>query len=62
MTRLKTIGLWILQALLAIVMIGPGMQKFTSPAWQRMFRVWGYPEHFYLFVGAVEVVGDVEVR
>jgi putative oxidoreductase len=59
MARLKTIGLWILQALLALVMIGPGIQKFTSPVWQRMFRAWGYPDHFYLVIGAIEVAAGV---
>ena len=52
-------GRWILSAVLAVVMVGPGLQKFTSPVWQRMFRSWGYPEHFYLVIGAVEVVGGV---
>jgi putative oxidoreductase len=59
MKRLKTIGLWILQLLLAVVMIGPGSQKFTSPTWERMFRTWGYPDNFYLVVGAVEVIGGI---
>jgi uncharacterized membrane protein YphA (DoxX/SURF4 family) len=44
---------------LALVMVGPGLQKFTSPVWQRMFRAWGYPEHFYLVIGAVEVVAGI---
>jgi putative oxidoreductase len=59
MARLKIIGLWILQVLLAVVMIGPGWQKFTSPVWERMFRVWGYPEHFYLVIGGIEVAGGL---
>ena len=56
MARLKMIGLWILTLLLAVVMIGPGSQKFTGPTWERMFRTWGYPDHFYLVIGAIEVV------
>jgi uncharacterized membrane protein YphA (DoxX/SURF4 family) len=59
MTRLKTIGIWLLQILLALPMVGPGMQKFTSPVWQRMFRTWGYPEHFYLVIGAIEVIAGI---
>ncbi len=55
MGRLKIIGLWLLQIALAIVMIGPGLQKFTGPTWERMFRAWGYPDHFYLVIGAIEV-------
>ena len=56
MARIKTIALWMLQALLALAMIGPGLQKFTSPMWERMFRIWGYPDHFYLVIGAIEVI------
>lgn len=59
MRRLKAIGLWILTILLAVVMVGPGMQKFTSPVWERMFRTWGFPDHFYLVIGAIEVVGGI---
>jgi uncharacterized membrane protein YphA (DoxX/SURF4 family) len=59
MTRLKTIGIWLLQILLAVLMVGPGSQKFTSPVWQRMFRTWGYPDHFYLVIGAIEVVAGI---
>src|SRR5688572_26570279 len=55
MARLKTIGLWIITLFLAVIMVGPGAQKFTSPMWERMFRVWGYPDHFYLVIGAIEV-------
>ena len=59
MTRLKTIGIWLLQILLAVLMVGPGTQKFTSPVWQRMFRTWGFPDHFYLVIGAIEVVAGI---
>jgi uncharacterized membrane protein YphA (DoxX/SURF4 family) len=59
MKRARTVGLWIVTLLAAAVMIGPGLQKFTSPIWQRMFRVWGYPEHFYLVIGAIEVVAGI---
>ena len=59
MARIKTVLLWILQVLLAVVMVGPGSQKFTSPTWERMFRTWGYPDGFYLVIGAIEVVAGV---
>ena len=59
MQLLKTIGKWVLQLLLAVVMVGPGMQKFTSPTWERIFRNWGYPYHFYLVIGAIEVAGGI---
>jgi putative oxidoreductase len=59
MKTLATGGKWLLAVLLAVVMVGPGSQKFTSPTWERMFRTWGYPDGFYLVIGAIEVVGGV---
>jgi uncharacterized membrane protein YphA (DoxX/SURF4 family) len=59
MRYLRSGGTWLLQLLLAAVMAGPGSQKFTSPVWERMFRAWGYPDGFYLVIGAVEVVGGI---
>ena len=59
MARVKLAALWIVTVFLAVVMIGPGQQKFTSPTWERMFRTWGYPDHFYLLIGAIEVAGGV---
>jgi uncharacterized membrane protein YphA (DoxX/SURF4 family) len=59
MARVKGVLLWIVTIFLAVVMIGPGMQKFTGPTWERMFRAWGYPDHFYLLIGAIEVAGGI---
>lgn len=59
MKALATGGKWLLAVLLAVVMVGPGSQKFTSPTWERMFRAWGYPDGFYLVIGAIEVVGGI---
>lgn len=59
MTYLKIGGKWILQALLAFAMTGAGVAKFTGPAWERMFRQWGYPEGFYLVIGVVEAAGGI---
>jgi len=59
MKRARTVGLWIVTLLAAAVMIGPGVQKFTSPVWRRMFKVWGYPDEFYLVIGAIEVVAGI---
>lgn len=56
MRKLKIGGVWLLQGLMALAMTGSGVQKFTSPAWERMFRVWGYPDHFYAVIGVVETV------
>jgi uncharacterized membrane protein YphA (DoxX/SURF4 family) len=59
MKYLRTGGKWLLQLALAILMAGPGSQKFTGSTWERMFRTWGYPDGFYLVIGAVEVVAGI---
>jgi putative oxidoreductase len=59
MKYLKVGGTWVLTLLLAVVMVGPGSSKFTGRTWERMFRQWGYPDGFYLVIGAIEVIGGV---
>lgn len=59
MKHVKMIGTWVLTILLAVLMVGPGSQKFTSDTWERMFRRWGYPDGFYLVIGAVEVIAGI---
>jgi putative oxidoreductase len=59
MKYVKTGVTWLLQVLLAVLMAGPGTSKFTGPTWERMFRTWGYPDGFYLVIGAVEVVAGI---
>jgi putative oxidoreductase len=59
MKYVRTGATWLLQVLLALLMAGPGWQKFTSPVWERMFRAWGYPDGFYLVIGSVQVVGGI---
>jgi putative oxidoreductase len=52
-------GTWLLTILMAVLMVGPGSQKFTGNTWARMFREWGYPDGFYLVIGAIEVIGGI---
>ena len=59
MRKAAFIFIWLVQALMAVVMTGSGVQKFTNPAWERMFRVWGYPDYFYVVIGVIEVIGGV---
>jgi putative oxidoreductase len=59
MKYLRIGGTWLLTILLAVLMVGPGSQKFTGNTWQRMFRQWGYPDGFYLVIGAIEVVAGL---
>jgi putative oxidoreductase len=57
MTRARPILLWLCQVALALLFLRAGAAKFTSPMWPRMFARWGYPDHFYLVIGALEVAG-----
>jgi len=57
--RAGVVGLWLVTVFQALVMTGSGIEKFTKPAWERMFRVWGYPDHFYLVIGAIEALCGV---
>jgi putative oxidoreductase len=59
MHKAVRIGLWICQAALAVMFLFVGAAKFTSPLWARMFARWGYPDHFYLVIGAVEVAAGL---
>ena len=60
MRRLQWILVWVLQILLAALFAIQGVIKLAgSPRWVARFRAWGYPEHFYLFVGVLELAGGV---
>jgi putative oxidoreductase len=59
MQNVRRIALWCCQAALALMFLFAGAAKFTSPMWPRMFTRWGYPDHFYLVVGAIEVAAGL---
>jgi len=51
---------WVLQILLAALFAVQGVLKLMgSPNWVARFSHWGYPAHFYLAVGAAELVGAI---
>ena len=56
MQRVLQVAVWLCQAMLAAMFLFAGSAKFTRPVWARMFARWGYPDDFYLLIGAVEVV------
>ena len=58
--KLKTILLWALQILLALLFLAAGSGKFLgSEVWQQKFLDWGYPNNFYLVIGAVETIAAI---
>ena len=60
MSRSKTILLWVLQVLLAALFLMSSILKLTShPVAVEMFENYGYPDNFYLLVGAIELLGAI---
>jgi uncharacterized membrane protein YphA (DoxX/SURF4 family) len=59
MQKVVRVALWLCQALLALMFVAAGAGKFTGPMWARMFARWGYPDHFYVVVGATEVLAGL---
>ena len=57
MAHVRVVFLWICQVALAAMFLAAGGAKFVRPLWARMFARWGYPDHFYLIIGALEVAG-----
>jgi len=59
-SKMKTIGIWILQILLGINFIGASIGKVTGdPGIIQNFERWGYFDGFYLVIGIVEIIGAV---
>lgn len=59
-TKFKRILTWILQVLMGLEFLIAGQAKFTAAEiWAKQFNGWGFPEHFYLVIGALEVIGAV---
>lgn len=60
MTKLKSIVVWVLRLLLAVLFAIQGIIKLNgSPGWISRFHGWGYPDHFYLVVGVAELLGAI---
>lgn len=60
--KVKNVFAWILQVVLGLEFILAGQAKFTRmDTWSGMFEAWGYPDHVYLVVGGLELLGAVLV-
>jgi putative oxidoreductase len=51
--------LWFLQILMAVAFVAIGLAKFFDPSWARSFARWGYPDGFYMVIGALEAAGGL---
>jgi uncharacterized membrane protein YphA (DoxX/SURF4 family) len=59
-SRVKGVTLWAVQILLATFYLLAAYGKLTSrPQWIELFRSWGFPDKFYLVIGALEVLGAI---
>jgi putative oxidoreductase len=52
-----SVALWIVNILAAAAFIAIGLAKFGLPEWAIKFERWGYPDGFYMVIGALEVAG-----
>ena len=58
--KLKLIGTWFLQVIMGLEFIIAGQAKFTNAdLWSTNFKGWGYPDHVYLVIGGLEVIGGI---
>ena len=61
MRIVKIVTAWTLQIFIGLMFVLVGVLKFQDPGWQRNFARWGYPDGFYMVVGALEAVGGALV-
>ncbi|MCB0632639.1 MAG: DoxX family protein [Lewinella sp.] len=55
--KLRNIAAWILQVLVGLEFSIAGLAKFTnSKIWAQQFEGWGYPDHFYMLIGGLELI------
>jgi uncharacterized membrane protein YphA (DoxX/SURF4 family) len=54
-----TVALWTVQILAAAAFVAIGVAKFAIPVWARNFERWGYPDGFYMVIGALEAGGAI---
>ena len=52
-------ALWVVNILAAAAFVAIGLGKFGSPQWAIRFERWGYPDGFYMVIGALEIAGGV---
>ena len=62
MAKVKTVGLWVVQFLIAALFILQGVAKLSDGGgWVERFAEWGYPDGFVVVVGVVELIAAVGV-
>jgi putative oxidoreductase len=59
LSTVGTVALWLVNILAAAAFVAIGVGKFAGPEWPRKFERWGYPDGFYMVIGALEIAGGV---
>ena len=59
LTIVGTVVLWTVNILAAAAFVAIGLAKFGSPEWAIKFERWGYPDGFYMVIGALEIAAGV---
>jgi putative oxidoreductase len=59
MRKFKTIALWSLTTLLALVFLAAGVSTLVDPAVAGQFTSWGYPDWLAMLVGILEIGGGL---
>jgi uncharacterized membrane protein YphA (DoxX/SURF4 family) len=59
MATLKTVALWSLSTLLALLFLAVGAWKFLDPSVAGQFAAWGYPDWLRTLIGIVEIGGGI---
>jgi|SRR5262245_38843301 len=54
-----TVAVWGVQILAAAAFVAIGLAKFGDPSWAHKFTRWGYPDGFYMVIGALEALGGL---
>ena len=59
-SKVKNRVAWTAQILLAVLYVLAASGKLISrPEWISRFRNWGFPDRFYLLIGALEILGAI---
>jgi len=59
MKKLKTVALWLVSTLLAMLFLAAGAWKFLDPAVADQFAHWGYPEWVRPLIAILEIGGGL---
>ena len=58
--KIRNISAWVLQVILGLMFLMAGSSKFQhASVWERKFQNWGFPDHYYIIIGILEMIGAI---